>query len=919
MQPIVSQKLCETCGANLDLEAPSGFCPSCLLSTALEIDISESPHPGAHFNDFEILEEIARGGMGIVYRARQRVPARIVALKMILPSHIDSAEAVARFRAEAEAAASLDHEHILPIYGVGEKDGAPFYSMKLAEGGNLSARIRALTEAPRKCAALVAALARAVEHAHEHGILHRDLKPGNVLFDGVGKAFVSDFGLAKWLEREADLTQTLAILGTPYYMAPEQAAGSHSLTAATDVYSLGAILFHLLAGRPPFEGANAIEVLRNSAERPAPRPRALNNKVPADLETICLKCLEKNSAVRYSSAGALADDLDRYLARRPIHARPASAWMHAWRWARRNPAIAALSAALLALLLSLFFVLQPTPKIADLGKSIAVLPFENLSDDQTNASFANAIQDDVLTNLAKVADLKVISRASVMQYRDKAKNTREIGEALKVAHLLEGSVQKIGGRVRVNVQLIDTRSDAHIWAEQFDRDLADVFALQSELAEKIVSRLTATLSPREKASIETTPTRDLEAYNLYLRARELMFNAASARDPKAEAAKAIELLDQAVARDPSFALAYSLLGRVHVDLYYDSGRQAAPHLEQARACVENALRLAPDSGEAHFANAFYLFHGVDDQRRALEEFAVATRELPNNADALSWMGILERRMGHWPEALRDLRKATELDPHNGRPPIDLIVCYEALRNYAEADLAIERALIAIPRLTNRFRARKAEIALLKGDTQACRAILESIPSDYEPNGTIPYLRSRMSLWNREYAEAARVLDAIPKEELKGFTRAWVARDQAFIACAQNGPAKSEPVLLDAIDAWQAQIGGSSDEAEARSYIALWSAALGRKDEALRESQKAVDLRPLSRDATNAPSLLNRQALVYAWCGERELALKQLEALSKIPGGPSLGELRLNPAWDVLRDEPRFQAVVAAAAEPLRLN
>ena len=912
-------KICDTCGSSLDLETPSGFCPACLLSAALNGSDEESNGAGASIADYEILSEIARGGMGIVYRARQRIPVRVVALKMILPTHISSPGAIARFRAEAEAAASLDHPGILPVYAVGEKDGAPFYSMKFAEGGSLAARLAAFRDKPRESANLIAKLARAVAHAHERGILHRDLKPGNVLFDGTDKPFVSDFGLAKWLEREGDLTQTLAILGTPHYMAPEQTAHAHSLTPAADIYSLGAILFHLLTGRVPFRGDNALDVLRQAAERPAPRPRALNRKIPPDLETICLKCLEKNPATRYSSAAALADDLDRFLARRAIFARRANPITHAVRWARRNPTIAALSAALLALLLSLFFVLRPTPKIVDLGKSIAVLPFENLSDDQTNASFADAIQNDVLTNLAKVADLKVISRASVMQYRDKAKSTREIGEALKVAHLLEGSVQKIGGRVRVSVQLIDTRSDAHIWAEQFDRDLADVFALQSELAEKIVSRLTATLSPREKASIETTPTRDLEAYNLYLRARELMFNAASAKDPKAEAAKAIELLDQAVARDPSFALAYSLLGRVHIDLYYNSGRQAAPHLAQARACVENALRLAPDSGEAHFANAFYLFHGVDDQTRALEEFAVATRELPNNADALSWMGILERRMGHWPEALRDLRRATELDPHNGRPPIDLIVCYEALRNYAEADLAIERALIAIPRLTNRFRARKAEIALLKGDTPACRAILESIPSDYEPNGTIPYLRSRMYLWNREYAEAARVLDAIPKEELKGFTRAWVARDQAFIACARDGPAKAEPVLLDAIDAWQAQLGGNSDEAEARSYIALWSAALGRKDEALRESQKAVDLRPLSRDATNAPSLLNRQALVHAWCGERELALKQLEALSKIPGGPSLGELRLNPAWDVLRDEPRFQAVVAAAAEPIRLN
>src|SRR6266576_1690159 len=247
MHARVSKKICEICGSSLDLEAPSGFCPACLLGTVLEIDItdpSEISAAGTRIEDYEIINEVARGGMGVVYRARQNHPNRVVALKMILPSHLSSPDSVARFRTEAEAAASLDHECILPIYAVGEQDGVPFYSMKFAEGGNLAARRGDFRSAPRKSAALVAILARAVGHAHEHGILHRDLKPGNVLFDGTGKPFVSDFGLAKWLEREGDLTQTLAILGTPYYMAPEQATDSRGVTASADVYSLGAILYH---------------------------------------------------------------------------------------------------------------------------------------------------------------------------------------------------------------------------------------------------------------------------------------------------------------------------------------------------------------------------------------------------------------------------------------------------------------------------------------------------------------------------------------------------------------------------------------------------------------------------------------------------------------------------------------------------
>src|SRR4051812_34046255 len=310
-------KLCDTCGSSLAFDMPSGYCPACLLNTVL--DAESTVASGDQIDDYDLLEEVARGGMGVVYRARQRAPSRTVALKMILPAHLNSPGAVNRFRAEAEAAASLDHEGILPIYAVGEHDGAPFYSMKFAEGGTLSTKIDNYRDKPRQVAALIAKLARAVAFAHEHGILHRDLKPGNVLFDAAGKSYVSDFGLAKWLQRECDLTQTLAILGTPYYMAPEQARDSRAVTAAADIYSLGAILYHLIEGRPPFEGETPVEVLHRAAAEGA---RLTNRKVPRDLATICLRCLEKVPAARYSSASALADDLERFNADRPIRARP---------------------------------------------------------------------------------------------------------------------------------------------------------------------------------------------------------------------------------------------------------------------------------------------------------------------------------------------------------------------------------------------------------------------------------------------------------------------------------------------------------------------------------------------------------------------------------------------------------------------
>jgi eukaryotic-like serine/threonine-protein kinase len=431
MELLVPGKICESCGSLLDVEMPSGFCPGCLLNTVLK---TETPTArGTRIDDYELLDEVAHGGMGIVYRATQRTPARVVALKMILPAHSRSLGAVNRFRAEAEAAASLEHESILPIYAVGEADGAPFYSMKFAEGGTLSARIDNYRDKPRQAAALVAKLGRAVAFAHEHGILHRDLKPGNVLFDSADKAYVSDFGLAKWLQRECDLTQTLAILGTPYYMAPEQATDSRGVTAAADVYSLGAILYHLLAGRPPIWGETPMEVLHRAAAEKPKSPRLTNSRISRDLETICLKCLEKEPGARYASAVALADDLERFCAGHTIQARPVGPVNRAWRWTRRNPGLAALSAATLVLLIviaALMPLRHEAIKPVPAAKAVAVLPFQSFGDDKENAYIAEGIQDEILADLTRVADLKVIGRRSAEQFRDSKENVREIGRLL---------------------------------------------------------------------------------------------------------------------------------------------------------------------------------------------------------------------------------------------------------------------------------------------------------------------------------------------------------------------------------------------------------------------------------------------------------------------------------------------------------
>src|SRR6266536_1017064 len=413
---------CEQCGTTIRLG--QGICVSCLFKEGLgregeaSTEVFESvleeanvPDTQWRLGNYEILEEIGRGGMGVIYRARQRYSRRFVALKRVLTYHADSHETLVRFRREAEAAASLDHPNILPIHEVGEaEDGLPFFSMKLATGGSLRTAATALRSEPRECVRLMAKVAHAVAYAHAQGILHRDLQPGNILLDARGEPLVSDFGLAKWLDKESDLTRTLTTFGTPGYIAPEQAEDAQFGPAA-DIYSLGAILVNLLAGRPPFIGANALSVVRQAAATPAPKLRSFASSLGHDLETIVARCLERDPKARYQTAGALAEDLERWLEGRPIIARPVRAPARVFRWSRRNPVLAGgavfcflLIGAVVWLLREHFAASPPTP----LEKSVAILPFQNLSKDPENAFFTDGIQEEILSRLSKIADLKVI-------------------------------------------------------------------------------------------------------------------------------------------------------------------------------------------------------------------------------------------------------------------------------------------------------------------------------------------------------------------------------------------------------------------------------------------------------------------------------------------------------------------------------
>src|SRR6266496_179198 len=470
---------CERCGATMRLD--TGVCVSCLLREGLEggeevsqavyetvLDDVDAPHKPWFLGNYELLEQIGCGGMGVIYRARQRHSRRIVAVKRVLSYRADSHGALQRFRREAQAVASLDHPNILPIYEVSEsEDGLPFFSMKFAENGSLHENVASLRYEPRKCVQLMAKVARAVEYAHSRGVLHRDIKPGNILLNDRGEPLVSDFGLAKLLD------------------------GNNDLTPAADVYSLGAVLFNVLAGRPPFLGSNPVSVIRKASETEAPKLRSLAPSLDRDLETICARCLERDPKARYQSAGDLAADLERWLDGRPIVARPVSPPARIWRWSQRNPKL--VGAATAGLLLGaaavwlfraeLFRASQFDPP----DRTIAVLPFTDSSVTKDQEYLCDGISEEILNTLAQVDGLRVVGRAS--SFSLKGKNTKEVGEKLNVGNVLEGSLQRQGKHVRVTAELIDARNGFRVWTETYDRELDGAFALQDEIARSIADAL----------------------------------------------------------------------------------------------------------------------------------------------------------------------------------------------------------------------------------------------------------------------------------------------------------------------------------------------------------------------------------------------------------------------------------------------
>jgi serine/threonine protein kinase/Tfp pilus assembly protein PilF len=930
---------CPRCGATTQLD--QGTCINCFLRAGVEgngegsRETFESILAEANVTDtqwrlghYEILEEIGRGGMGVIYRARQQHSRRIVAVKRMFAHDVNSHEALVRFRREAEAVASLDHPNILPIHEVSENDeGLPFFSMKYAAGGSLRAAAPALRAKPRECVQLVAKVARGIAYAHGKGVLHRDLQPGNILLDENGDPMVSDFGLAKWLDQSSDLTRTLETLGTPGYIAPEQAENrATDLTSAADIYSLGAILFYLLTGRPPFVGPNVLVVIHQAAATPAPRLRSLAPSLDRDLETIVARCLESDPKARYESAGALADDLDHWLRHEPIRARRSGVFSRGRRWVRRNPTSALLAASLVALAAVIGWNAWKSEFIPPpITNGIAVLPFENLSPDPDNAYFAKGIQDEILTRLASIADLKVISRASTQRYQSKPKNLAEIAKQLGVTNTLEGSVQRAADQERVNVQLVNAQTDSELWAETYDRKLTDILGVESEIAKRIAESLQAKLTLREQQALALKPTNNPEAYDAYLRG--LAYTLKTDNTP-ANSLGAQKYLREAIRLDPKFALAWALLSHVDARGYITQTLQPTVTLrEEARQAAETALTLQPDLGEGLLAKGQYHYACLKDYDTAVRYYEQARQFLPNSNRIPELLAYVARRRGQWDRSESYFNKAERLDPRNVNLLTQQALSYMNRRRFPEALRKLDQVLDITPDNVDTLM-NKAAIAQAQGDLPRAAALLAPLRPGADDAQALETQVYQAILERRPAQMISRLQEILARPDpalgyINGRVRVWLgwAQDIAgdHIAAQkswQQARSELELFLKEQPENWVLI-----------EYLALTNMGLGDKDAAFALAERGMVALPFEKDAFDGPGAIEILARVAACMGKPDRAIAALQKLLSIPYEGPLARnipltpalLRLDPMFDSLRNDLRFQKLCDEANEPVALK
>ena len=907
-----TQRFCNDCGTRLphSTEVPSPHSPSATTP-------GEALSTGSTFaSRYRIIEEIGRGGMGRVYKAVDSELKEKIAIKLLKPEISSNPKTVERFRNELKFARKIRHKYVCQMFDLNREDHTAYITMEYVHGENLKSFIR---QSGQLAAATTVRIARQIckglAEAHRLGVIHRDLKPSNIMIDDEGNARIMDFGIARSLTEEE--TKEGLLIGTPEYMAPEQVEGE-SADQRSDIYSLGVVLYEMLTGKQPFEGGTPISIAVKHKEEIPVDPQSINPQIPDALNAIVLKCLEKYKRDRFQSVNALLDALAPLP---PIQARPGESTvipesLPAGRKRKPSWKLRLGVAGLLAVMMIgviILTVLRPKPAGPADRTMLAVLPFENLGA-QEDEYFADGITDEITNRLAALAGLGVISRTSTDQYKSTTKSIRQIADELNVDFVLEGSVRwnrnpEGSGRVRVNTQLIRVSDDTHIWSESYDRIIADIFSVQTEIAEEVARQLDLTVLEPERQALNTSPTDNLEAYDLYLQGREHEDNGWAFLDNR-EFDLAINLMEKATELDPDFALAYSRQSYIHSRLYFFSVDRSEERRMRSRTAVNRAFEIDPDFPEAHWASAFYHYWCLSDYARAAEIFESVQKIRPNIDPQV--LGYIQRRQGKWQACVETLERAVRINPRDTQIIYELGGAYLSLHQFESAEGYFNRVLEIHP---DHLPAQLGKIAIRvqkDGDITAARTLWNLLPSHQLKD----YMGITLDMLSHDYDSVIERLETLDYHYYEGqhflFLKDMVT---AEVYAARGEQMQVMPYADAARALLETAVTAQAQDPRFHATLGLAYAYLGRAEDAIREGERAVELHPLERDAAQGPIYLRNMALIYTQLGEQEKAIDLLERLLTIPHAEflwhlvSIPQLRLDPAWDKLREHPRFQKLV----------
>jgi serine/threonine protein kinase/Tfp pilus assembly protein PilF len=920
---------CATCGRPLTQCGPTGECLRCLVSLGFLADGGEAERPAARgrltpgtlrYAHFEVEigadgfpVELGAGAMAITYRARDTVLNSTAALKVIDRSVAQNPGARSRFLREARAAANIHHPNVARVTFYGEQDGECFYAMELVEGETLEARVRRDGPMPLALALeVIEQAARALAVAEVCGVVHRDIKPSNLMLESDASETLTvkviDYGVAKVMGSQAEpgAEQTQAgFIGTPAFASPEQFAGAGQLPIDTrsDIYSLGVTLWYLLCGRTPFVGRTMEEIrARQTSELPLEQLRSLH--LPGQIITLLKSMLAPDPKDRPQTARDLLSAVHSCYTRFNPEARSR----------RRRVALAGAALTFLIAAIALgSWLYQRTRPFTPMERSIAVLPFENLSSEKENAYFAEGIQDEILTRLSKIADLKVISRTSTQHYKSAPENLRDVARQLGVAHVLEGSVQKSADAVRVNVQLIKAANDSHLWSDTFDRKLTDIFSVESEVAKTIADQLRAKLTGQEQEVIAAKPTDNPQAYDAYLRG--LAYTLKTAFTP-ANSLAAQKYVREAVRLDPKFALGWALLSYADASGYLTQSLQPTAALrEEARQAAETALTLQPNLGEAVFAKGFYYYACLKDYGTAVTYLEQAYQLLPNNSRIPQSLAYVERRRGNWEKSEAYFNEAEKLDPRDVNLLSQHARSYVCLRRFPEALAKLEQILNITPDDIDTL-VLKARIAQAEGDLPRASALLAPLRLGADYANALETQVYQAILESRPAPVIARLKEILanPDQTLgyyNGELRFWLGWAQE-VAGDHSGARESWNQARSELEPFLKE---QPENFVLMGDLALTNMGLGDNTAALILAERAIALFPIDKDALTGPRPLDNFARVAARIPQlRDRSISTLQKLLSIPyeaplaANPPLTPalLRLDPMFDPLRKDPRFQ-------------